>query len=263
MHCTWENLERETLWSQTLKNWRRWTHQNSTREGSMQRSGNFIFPVVDGTVKIFGRRTASENIHFNPGSSGTRRRTRNSSRKIRWITFSNPLQEDSTRDAEEAESDFWTITGEFIYRHHGEPESNCTCRKKKHFLIGWSTSTLPEQHIHHWTYCWIKNTEDYWNVDGEKRIVRCMDRLHKIHFIERKATWRIFMVRGGDLQGNKPRQDQTMARHVEAYVWCSEKESQTKMGCRETKARQCQTIERNILRWIKRRRIQAHNESRS
>ena len=32
-----ENLELETCWSQTLKNWRRWTHQNSTPEGSMQR----------------------------------------------------------------------------------------------------------------------------------------------------------------------------------------------------------------------------------
>ena len=28
---------KETLWSQTLKNWRGWTHQNSTPEGSMQR----------------------------------------------------------------------------------------------------------------------------------------------------------------------------------------------------------------------------------
>ena len=36
------------------------------------------------------------------------------------------------------------------------PESNCTCRKKKHFLFQWSTSTLPEQHIHHWMYCWRK-----------------------------------------------------------------------------------------------------------
>ena len=27
----------ETLWSQTMKNWRRWTHLNSTPEGSMQR----------------------------------------------------------------------------------------------------------------------------------------------------------------------------------------------------------------------------------
>ena len=32
-----ENLERRHLWSQTLKNWSRWTRQNSTPEGSMQR----------------------------------------------------------------------------------------------------------------------------------------------------------------------------------------------------------------------------------
>ena len=32
-----------------------------------------------------------------------------------------PIQDDSTRDDEEAKSDFWTITGEFIYRHHVEP----------------------------------------------------------------------------------------------------------------------------------------------
>ena len=32
-----------------------------------------------------------------------------------------PLQEDSTRDYEEAKNDFWTITREFIYRHHVEP----------------------------------------------------------------------------------------------------------------------------------------------
>ena len=28
---------KDTLWSQALKNWRRWTHQNFTPEGSMQR----------------------------------------------------------------------------------------------------------------------------------------------------------------------------------------------------------------------------------
>ena len=37
-HCTWEESGKETLWLQTLKNWRRWTHQNSTPEGSMQRN---------------------------------------------------------------------------------------------------------------------------------------------------------------------------------------------------------------------------------
>ena len=33
----WVESGKETLWSQTLKKWRRWTHLNSTPEGSMQR----------------------------------------------------------------------------------------------------------------------------------------------------------------------------------------------------------------------------------
>ena len=58
VHYTQREFGKETLWSQTLKNWRRWTHLNSTPDGSMQkevltpqRSGNFIFLVADGTVK--------------------------------------------------------------------------------------------------------------------------------------------------------------------------------------------------------------------
>ena len=54
-----------------------------------QRSGNFISPFADGTVKIFGR-TASENIHLYQGSSWTRRGTRRFSRRIRRTLFSNP-----------------------------------------------------------------------------------------------------------------------------------------------------------------------------
>ena len=48
----------------------------------------FVFPVADGTVKISGGDLTSENIHLNPGSYGTRRGTRNSSRRIRRTLFS-------------------------------------------------------------------------------------------------------------------------------------------------------------------------------
>ena len=51
-----------------------------------QRSGNFIFPVADGTVE----KTASANIHLNLGSPGPRRGTRNYSRIVGRIRFSNP-----------------------------------------------------------------------------------------------------------------------------------------------------------------------------
>ena len=33
------------------------------------------------------------------------------------------LQDDSTRDDEEAKNDFWTVTGEIIHRHHVEPRA--------------------------------------------------------------------------------------------------------------------------------------------
>ena len=61
------------------------------------------------------------------------------------------------------------------------PESNCTCREKNHFLFRWSASTLPEQHIRHGRNVGVK----YWRLmerGWRKRIVRCMDRLHKNSF---------------------------------------------------------------------------------
>ena len=36
---------------------------------TQQRSGNFTFPVADGTVQNLSEGTTSENIHLNPGSS--------------------------------------------------------------------------------------------------------------------------------------------------------------------------------------------------
>ena len=84
-----------------------------------------------------------------------------------------------------------------------------------------------------------KHVEDYWNVDGEKRLVRCMDWLHKICSVKGKATGRICMVRSETHEGtNNLSSRQCMARNVEAYVWCSKEESKTKMGYRETKTRQ-------------------------
>ena len=168
------------------------------------------------------------------------------------LSSPTPLQDDSTQDDADAtifsglllEISFTVITWNQV--------SNCTCRKKNHFLFRWSTLTLPEQHTRHLMYCWRK----YWWLlerGWRKRIFRCMDKLHKIYFIERKATWRIYNVRGE----TDEEKNFKIWQYVEAYVWCSEKESKTKMGCRETKARQCQTIERNILHCTRRRRIQS------
>ena len=117
------------------------------------RSGNFIFPVADGTVKIFGgeRRLRTSTL--------TRERlARGEEQEIlqgKSVELQSPtqLQDDSTRDDEEARNDFWTITGELIYRHHVVPRVKLCMPKgeKEHFLFRRSTSTLPEQHKRYWT----------------------------------------------------------------------------------------------------------------
>ena len=81
-----------------------------------------FFTIADRTVTLW-RRSASENILLNPGSPRPRRRTRNSARRIRRLT-----------DAE-AKNDFWSIKGDFIVAITWNPESNCTCREKNHFLL--------------------------------------------------------------------------------------------------------------------------------
>ena len=94
---------------------------NAKEVSTLQRSGNFMFPVADGTVKIFGR----EKRLITPTLTWDRPEQGEESENLQgisdeWYTPSH-LEEDSTRDDEEAQSDFWTVPGEFIYRHHVEP----------------------------------------------------------------------------------------------------------------------------------------------
>ena len=55
--------------------------------------------------------------------------------------------------------------------------------------------------------------------NGEKEIVRCMDRIHKICPTKGKATGRIFMVRAETYEETSNFSSrQCMARYVEIYV---------------------------------------------
>ena len=95
------------IWSRTLKNWDEVDASelharrlNAKDVLTPQRSGDFVFPVADGTVKIIGRE-----------------------QRLRTATL--------TRDRPERgllhQNSFIVITL--------NPESNCTCREKNHFLF--------------------------------------------------------------------------------------------------------------------------------
>ena len=252
MHFSRAESGKETLWSQTLKNWRRWTRLNSTPEGSMQvltppRIWKLHIPSRRWNSQNLWERTASENIHLHQGSSETRRRTRNSWMKVRWSHSPTAHQDDSTQDDEEAKNDFWTTTGEFIYRHHGEPRVKLYMPREESFPIPLKYIDVTRKS---YTSLYVILEKTDWRLlelGWRKRIVWCMSRIHKICHTKGKTTGRMLMVRGETYkETNNLSSWWCMARYVEIYVRCSDKESKTKMGYRDTKARQCLTIERNI-----------------
>ena len=84
---------------------------------------NFIFPVADGTVKTpGGDRRLRPSIFFrdDPERQEEKGVFRGESDRL---SSSTPLQDDSTLDDAQAKNHFWSITGDFIYRHHVEPRA--------------------------------------------------------------------------------------------------------------------------------------------
>ena len=123
--CTREEFGRVTYWLQTLRSWKRWTHRKTTQRRLNAKevilptkNGKFIFPVEDGQIKFVRGdqelRTPTlvrhrpiqgeSNIDFRGESEG-----------------SLPPPQDSFTDAGEAINEFWSMSGNFIYRHHVEP----------------------------------------------------------------------------------------------------------------------------------------------
>ena len=80
------------------------------------------------------------------------------------------------------------MSGSFIYRHHVEPRVKLYVPREESFSVPLKYIDVTRTTQTSLDVLLEKNIEDYWNVEGEKRSVRCMDRLHKIHLIDRKAT---------------------------------------------------------------------------
>ena len=94
--------------------------------------GEFIFPIADGRIKSFG------------GDQDLRTSTLVRERPIRGESHvdilgesegSLPQPQDSFPDAGEAINDFWSMSGNFIYRHHVETRVKLYSPREESFLI--------------------------------------------------------------------------------------------------------------------------------
>ena len=135
-----------------------------------QRSGKFIFPVADGTVKIIGGER-----HLRTSTLTRERPERGEESEIcdgnsdEWYAPSNH-EEDSTRDDEEARDDFWTIIGEFIYRHHVVPRVKLYVPQEETFPIPMKYIDVTRTTYTSLDVMLEKHIEDHWNVVGEREL---------------------------------------------------------------------------------------------
>ena len=127
---------KETLWSADIEELEEMDHArrlNAKEVLTPMKGDNYRFPVADGTVKVSGgdRRLRPSTLTRQRPEQGEEQDEEN---QMNYV-LQPPLQQDSTRDDEEAKSDFRTIAGEFIYRHHVEPRVKLYMPKEESFPI--------------------------------------------------------------------------------------------------------------------------------
>ena len=125
--CTRGEFGRLRYWLQTLRSWKRWTCKGSNI--SLRKWNN---SSCRWTNQIFWR-SGTENTHLCTGTPNPRRRSK---RFLGKTEGSPPLPpRDSLPDAGEAVNDFWSMSGNFIYRHHVEPRVKLYSPREESFPI--------------------------------------------------------------------------------------------------------------------------------
>ena len=130
-----------------------------------QKREDFRFPIADGTAKLLGRdykfreptpRRAQtvKTEDFNRGLEG----------KLGESQLAEP-----TDDAE-ARRDFWSIHGDFIYRHHIEPRVQLYVPKKEAFSIPLKCIDVTRATYTNLDVTQEKRVDDDWNVDSNRSL---------------------------------------------------------------------------------------------
>ena len=87
---------------------------------------------------------------------------------LRESKGSLPLPHDSFPDAGEAICDFWSMSGNFIYRHHVEPRVKLYSPREESFPIPLKYIDVSRTTHTNLDVKQEKRIDDYWNIDGSR-----------------------------------------------------------------------------------------------
>ena len=155
-------------------------------------NGIFIFPVADGRIKLPGR--DQELIT----STLIRERPIRGESHVDFLGESEgslPPPHDSFPDAGEATNDFWSMSGNFIYRHHIEPRVKLYSSREESFPIPLKYIDVTRTTHTNLDVKQERRIDDYWNIDGSRDLSDYWTGFTQFILVEEKPSRRIYVVR--------------------------------------------------------------------
>ena len=110
----------------------------------------FIFPIADGRIKNLG---GDQDLRT---STLVRHRPIQGESNIDFLGESEgslPPPQDSSLDAGEGKNDFWSMSGNFIYRHHVEPRVKLYSPREESFPIPLKYIDVSRNYAHEFFGC--------------------------------------------------------------------------------------------------------------
>ena len=137
----------------------------NAKEVIFPKQGEFIFPIADGRIKTPG---GDQELRT---STLVRHRPIQGESTIDFLGESEgslPQPHDSLPDAGEAINDFWSMSGNFIYRHHVEPRVKLYSPREESFPIPLKYIDVTRTTHTNLDVKQEKRIDDYWNIDGSR-----------------------------------------------------------------------------------------------
>ena len=137
----------------------------NAKEVIFPEQGEFIFPAADGRIKLSGgdqELRTSTLVREHPIQGESHRDFLGESEG------SLPPPEDSLPDAGEAINDFWSMSGNFMYRHHVEPRVKLYSPREESFPIPLKYIDVSRTTHTNLDVMQESRIGDYWNIDGSR-----------------------------------------------------------------------------------------------
>ena len=137
----------------------------NAKEVIFPKQGEFIFPIADGRIKTPG---GDQELRT---STLIRPRPIQGEGHVDFLGESEgslPQPHDSLPVAGEAVNEFWSMSGNFIYRHHVEPRVELYSPKEESFPIPLKYIDVTRSTHTNLDVKQEKRIDDYWNIDGSR-----------------------------------------------------------------------------------------------